>query len=109
MAISIQCDLRPGGYTSKPIRIATITIHTTDDLGHHAFAVGSMAGCKKSIRLVRPKEKSAHRNLLHVLRDFLNEADLDALGNDYIVVPGIDGAGQLQENQANVGTVERNR
>lgn len=84
MAISITCNLHPYGFSATPVQLATLTIVTTDDLRHHAFAAGSMAGCKKSVRLVLPKTKSAHRNILHVLRDFLNAADLDALGTDYI-------------------------
>lgn len=84
MAICITCTLHPYGFAAKPIQLATLTIVTTDDLKHHAFSVGSIAGCKKSVRLVLPKTKSAHRNILHVLRDFLSAADLDALGTDYI-------------------------
>lgn len=82
MAIVIKCNLHPFGWAAKPTDIATITIHTTDDLQNHCFAV-SLAGSGKSIRLMRPKSMSAHRNILHVLRDFLNDADLDALGVDY--------------------------
>lgn len=83
MAIVIKCNLHPFGWSARPTDIATITIHTTDDLQHHCFAV-SLAGSGKHIRLLRPKSMSAHRNILHVLRDFLNDADLDALGVDYV-------------------------
>lgn len=83
MAIVIQCNLHPHGWGAEPQDIATITIHTTDDMRHHAFGV-SLAGSGKRIRLVRPKSMSAHRNILHVLRDFLVDADLDALGQDYV-------------------------
>lgn len=84
MAIVIQCNLHPYGYGSKPEPIATIKLHTTIDLQHHYIAVGNMKGCSKFLSLTRPKTMSAHRNILHILRDFLNEADIDSLGKDYI-------------------------
>lgn len=48
---------------------------------------------------VIPKDRSGHRNLLHLLRTILADPRIDALGRDYIPTP--DGAKALVARKSN--------
>lgn len=81
--ITFGFTLVPGGIGLLRDDLASGTLFTTDDGKHHHLVVRD-----KNYRVVLdhfiPKTQSGHKNLLHVLRDILNDADLDSLGKDYL-------------------------
>lgn len=84
MAITGRFDLRPYGYSAKPLPIVQFSIHTTEDFRYHAYTV--VYGGKIKRGAIR-KTQSGHRNLLHLLRDIFADMKIDDLPPDYIPCP----------------------
>ncbi len=84
MAIKIRANLHPYGYAARPQRLLEISIHSDDVRPMHLYRI---TFDNQEIDGEIAKTKSGHRNLLHVLKDILDDVDLDALGVDYIETP----------------------
>jgi len=90
MAIKIDFTCNPFGASREPVSLGECRIHSEGD--RHYYFISYVRGKQKVGHLSGyfPKKRgggdlrSGHRNILHLLRDILNSADLDALGEDYI-------------------------
>jgi len=66
--------------------LADITIWTEIDNAHHGYRI-SLPDVEINGQV--KKRRSAHQNILHVLQEVLDNADLKKLGEDYIPRGGV--------------------
>ena len=85
MAMTFEFNIRPFGYENDPISFGRMRVHSAGS--HHEYAVDYKAEDGwKTIQGSVPKDKSGHRNFLHLLAAILDDIDLDELGHNYVNV-----------------------
>ena len=85
MAMTFEFNIRPFGYQNDAITFGRMRVHTAGS--HHEYAVEYKAEDRwKTIQGSVPKDKSGHRNFLHLLAAIMDDINLDALDEDYVNV-----------------------
>lgn len=83
MAMTFIFRVHPFGYQNKPIEFGKMSVHSVGGLHEYHVRYKNVDGWQ-SIRGAIVKDKSGHRNFLHLLGDILEDMDLDAIGIDYV-------------------------
>jgi len=83
MAMTFVFRVHPFGSQNKPIEFGQMSVHSAGDLHKYHVRYKNVEGWQ-SVRGAIVKDKSGHRNFLHLLGDILDDMDLDALGVDYV-------------------------
>jgi hypothetical protein len=85
MAMTFEFNIRPFGYQNDAITFGRMRVHSAGS--HHEYAVDYKAKDEwQTIRGSVPKDKSGHRNFLHLLAVIMDDIDLDELGTNYVNV-----------------------
>lgn len=91
MAITIDFNVNPFGYGAEPVSLGGIRIHSEGNDHHHyliTFVKGDGRVGHLSGQIKRDEKdevlRSGHRNILHLLKDIFNDADIDSLGENYV-------------------------
>jgi len=92
MAMTFEFNIRPFGYQNDAIQFGKMRVHSAGS--RHEYTVdyktedgwGTLRGSVSKIRGVDGSKRSGHRNFLHLLRDIMNDLDLDALDKNYVNV-----------------------
>ena len=83
MAMTFEFNVRPYGYQNDAITFGRMRVHS--DGSHHEYTVDyKVEDGWKTIRGSVPKDKSGHRNFLHLLAAIMEDIDLDELGQNYV-------------------------
>ena len=85
MAMQFQFNLQPFGYKAAEFSFATMRVTSQGDEHYYRIDFKTALGWHKITGTVA-KERSGHRNFLHLLAAILDDVDLDALGEDYVNV-----------------------
>jgi len=85
MAMTFEFNIRPFGYQNDPIQIGHMRVHSAGSLHEYAVDYKAEDGWR-TLRGRVPKDKSGHRNFLHLLADIMHDIDLDELGHNYVNV-----------------------
>jgi len=83
MAMTFQFRVHPFGYQNEPIEFGNMRVHSAGRYHEYHVSYKNVNGWQ-SLRGAIPKNKSGHRNFLHLLGDILDDMDLDELGVDYV-------------------------
>lgn len=81
MAIYGKFSVHPGGWSAKPIDIVEFKIWSTMDNCFHRYSIEIKD--THYLQGVVEKTYSGHGNILHLLKDILNDYNIDDLGKDY--------------------------
>lgn len=85
MSMTFQFNLTPFGYKAAETPFATM--HVASVGKSHVYDITFLGDEGwRTISGAVPKSKSGHQNFLHLLRDIMNDVDLDALGENYVNV-----------------------
>ncbi len=80
--IRFQMNLHPYG-SGRGVGIIDASIWTTDCGNYHAYSINDFnMGSLGHGRI--PKTQSGHRNPLHLLRDIINDLEIDSFNQDYV-------------------------
>jgi len=85
MAMTFEFNIRPYGYQNDPIQFGRMRVHSAGSRHEYAVDYKAKDGWQ-TIRGSVPKDKSGHRNFLHLMAAIMDDLDLDALGKDYVNV-----------------------
>lgn len=91
MAMTFSFRIHPFGYSAEPIEFGTMDVHSAGPRHEYLIrykAKGEWHNVRGYIakRMPDGTKRSGHRNFLHLLQDILADANLDALGEDYVHV-----------------------
>lgn len=91
MAMKFQFSICPFGYHNDPIEFGTMRVHSAGVVHEYAIDYKTKDGwqtVRGSIPKLQPDgtRRSGHRNFVHLLKDIMNDVDLEALGKDYVHV-----------------------
>ena len=85
MAMTFNFNIRPFGYQNDAITFGRMRVHSAGSRHEYAVEYKAEDGWK-TIRGSVPKNKSGHRNFLHLLAAIMDDIDLDELGENYVNV-----------------------
>ena len=93
MAMKFQFKLCPFGYQNDTIELGTLRVHSAGSCHEYTLVFKAKGRwhtirgtVSKIINAETGERRSGHRNFLHLLRDILNDIDLEELGKDYVNV-----------------------
>ena len=85
MAMTFEFNIHPFGYQTDAITFGRMRVHSAGSRHEYAVDYKAKDGWQ-TIRGSVPKDKSGHRNFLHLLAAIVDDIDLDALGKNYVNV-----------------------
>lgn len=85
MAMTFEFNIRPFGYQNDAITFGHMRVHSAGSRHEYAVEYKDKDGWQIRRGSV-PKDKSGHRNFLHLLAAIIDDIDLDTLGSDYVNV-----------------------
>lgn len=89
MAMTFEFNIRPFGYQNDPITFGRMRVHSAGNSHEYHVEIKTEDGWRDlggKVAKIMPDgtKRSGHRNFLHLLRDILNDLDLDRLGTNYV-------------------------
>ncbi len=85
MAMTFEFNIRPFGYQNDPIQFGRMRVHSAGSRHEYAVDYKGPLGWH-TLRGSIPRDKSGHRNFLHLLAAILDDLDLDTMGENYVNV-----------------------
>lgn len=91
MAMKFSFNIHPFGYHADPIEFGNMRVHSAGTCHEYSVDIKTKDGWRTingrvSKLMPNGQKRSGHRNFLHLLRDILNDMDLNELGTDYVHV-----------------------
>ena len=91
MSMTFSFNVNPFGDHDNPILFGTMRVNSAGEVHQYRVDIRTEDGWNTSFmhgevpkRIPDGTRRSGHRNFLHLLRDILNDMDLEKLGKDYV-------------------------